>query len=93
MIIRLYYSNNTHVIYLILILGQFMNRKNVTSSNLLSVGYDTKSKILEIEFHSGGIYQYFEVPKSEFDALMAASSHGSYFYQNIRNQYRTEKIQ
>ena len=44
-----------------------MNRKPVRSSNISSIGYDSESKTLEIEFHSGGVYQYFNVPeKSRF---------------------------
>ncbi len=62
-----------------------MQRKPVDSSNLASVGYDSDAKILEIEFNSGGIYQYFDVPESVYEGLMSASSHGTYFDQNIKN--------
>ena len=64
----------------------------VSSSNLTSVGYDTERKILEIEFNSGGIYQYFDVPENIHDDLMNASSHGEYFHANIKKYYRYEKI-
>lgn len=33
-----------------------MERENVSSSNLASVGYDEENEILEIEFNHGGIY-------------------------------------
>jgi len=56
-----------------------MLRKSVSSSNLVSVGYDLTSSILEIEFHSGGIYQYLNVPASTYNGLMSAGSHGQYF--------------
>jgi len=69
-----------------------MNRIPVESSNLSSVGYDPDRRVLEIEFNSGGIYQYSSVPKSEYDGLMSASSKGSYFVQNIKNNYSTTKI-
>ena len=39
-----------------------MNRVPVQSSNLASVGYDSGNMVIEIEFHSGRIYQYFNVP-------------------------------
>lgn len=38
-----------------------MIRQPVSSSNIRSIGYDSKSNTLEIEFHSGGVYQYFGV--------------------------------
>ena len=61
-----------------------MERKHVSSSNLKSVGYDSSSQILEIEFLHGGIYQYFDVPESEYHGLMSASSKGQYFDRNIK---------
>ena len=69
-----------------------MKRTSVSSSNLASVGYDEGNEILEIEFNHGGIYQYFEVPKEEYEALMGASSLGSYFYNNIRDVYDYNKL-
>jgi len=62
-----------------------MQRIPVESSNLASVGYDPKIEVLEIEFHSGGIYQYSGVPQSIYDGLMNAASKGKYFHQNIKN--------
>lgn len=69
-----------------------MNRIKVNSSNLATVGYDEKNEILEIEFNHGGVYQYFDVPIEEYEALMNASSHGSYFHSNIRDVYEYVKL-
>lgn len=69
-----------------------MKRQAVESSNLASVGYDAQTQTLEIEFNHGGVYQYFDVPESEYEALMSASSHGSYFSANIRNDYEYQKL-
>ena len=69
-----------------------MKRINVSSSNLKSVGYDETSKTLEIEFLHGGVYQYFSVPKSEYEALMKADSHGKYFIAHIKDSYDFEKL-
>ncbi len=70
-----------------------MQRQPVESSNLQSVGYENSTNTLEIEFKNGGIYQYFDVPESEYKALMSAESHGKYFIANIRDKYRCQKIQ
>jgi len=64
-----------------------MNRDPVESSNLASVGYDPESNILEIEFKNGSIYHYFEVPESRYNALMNASSKGSYLNQSIKRKF------
>jgi len=70
----------------------FMIRETVTSSDLRSVGYDESAFVLEIEFHNGGIYHYFEVPYSVYAALMAAGSKGRYFNAQIRKVYRCQRI-
>ncbi len=69
-----------------------MIRENVDSSNIRSIGYDPDSGTLEIEFHNGGIYQYFKVPQATYDQLMHTPSHGSYFHQHIRNEYRCIRV-
>jgi hypothetical protein len=69
-----------------------MERKFVNSSNLLSVGYDSDSQILEIQFRSGGIYQYLRVPQSVYDALMSAPSHGRYLHYRIKPFYAYRHI-
>ncbi len=70
-----------------------MKRINVTSTDIRSVGYDSMSHVLEVEFHSGGIYQYFGVPVSVYDGLMNAASHGTYFNQYVKKAgYRYSKM-
>ncbi|HEV2193345.1 MAG TPA: KTSC domain-containing protein [Nitrosopumilaceae archaeon] len=70
-----------------------MERIRTKSSDLRSVGYDELTRILEIEFHHGGIYQYFGVPKNIYDGLIkSVSSYGQYHTRYIKNRYRREKI-
>jgi len=69
-----------------------MNRLPVSSSDLRSVGYDSSTNTLEIEFNSGGIYQYRGVPPAIYEGLMSASSHGKYFHAHIKNVYPYTKI-
>lgn len=64
-----------------------MKREPVQSSNLVSVGFDASSSILEIEFKDGRIYQYFDVPEQVFRDLTSAPSPGSFFHQNVRGQF------
>ena len=63
-----------------------MNRELVRSSNLKSVGYDPSNSILEVEFHGGRIYHYFKVPLEIYDALMKASSKGTFFDRKIKKR-------
>ena len=64
----------------------------VSSSNLSSVGYDGNKKILDVEFHNGNVYRYFDVPKEEHVRLMSADSHGTYFSRNIKSNYKYRRI-
>ncbi|GAB3686460.1 KTSC domain-containing protein [Salinarchaeum chitinilyticum] len=69
-----------------------MNRTPVSSSDLDSVGYDQDNQILEVEFNSGGVYQYFDVPPRIYEGLMNASSHGSYFHSQVKDNFRYDQI-
>lgn len=55
-----------------------MERQYVVSSNIVSIGYDPDYMVLEIEFLSGSVYQFYDVPQSIYDGLMAADSHGKF---------------
>jgi hypothetical protein len=70
----------------------FLDRKPVRSSDLASVAYNERRRLLEIEFRSGGIYRYIDVPKEIFDALLASESKGRFFAARIRNQFRHELV-
>ena len=65
-----------------------MNRTYVDSSNLASIGYDPNSMVLEVEFKKGSCYQYFDVPQSTYDELMASSSKGGYLNNVVKKQFR-----
>lgn len=68
-----------------------MGRQPVNSSNLVSVGYEPDHETLEVEFKSGAVYRYYNVPLFEYERLMSADSHGAYFNANIRNKYPDER--
>ena len=64
-----------------------MKRNQIRSSMLLSAGYDPDNEIMELEFISGEVYQYLNVPVIHFTGFMNAVSHGEYFNQFIKDQY------
>ena len=69
-----------------------IKRQPVESSVLAAVGYDAQRRVLEIEFHSGAIYRYLEVPEEIHRRLLAAESKGHYFGANIRDKFRSERV-
>lgn len=68
-----------------------MRRRPVSSSAISSVGYDPKGKVLELEFASGGVYDYYEVPRKVYAALLVAESKGRFIAEEIRGRYRSER--
>ena len=68
-----------------------MRRRSVSSSAISSVGYDRKGRVLELEFSSGGVYDYYEVPPEVYESLMSAESKGRFVSEQIRGQYPSEK--
>jgi hypothetical protein len=70
-----------------------VTRTPVKSSNLKSVGYDEKTSTLEVEFATGTVFQYADVPKKVFGAMMTADSVGSFFANNVRQAYPGMKVE
>ena len=68
-----------------------MDRKQVQSSNLVSVGYDPESQVLEVEFKGGSVYNYLGVPAVVAEGLERASSPGRYLNEEIKPRYSYRK--
>lgn len=62
-----------------------MYRDTVSSSNIMSVGYDSGSETLEIEFKSGAVYQYYNVSEYLYEQFKAAPSKGQFFHMYIKD--------
>lgn len=69
-----------------------MERIPVISSNILAIGYDEDSQVLEVEFNHGSVYQYMGVPQSELEGIMNADSKGKYLNANIKGRYAFVKL-
>ena len=73
-------------------LGITMPRQPVRSSNIASIGYDSSTNTLEVEFLSGAVYQYYGVPKAVYEGLMNASSHGSFLATHVKGRYQYKEL-
>lgn len=67
-----------------------MEIHSVNSSNVARIGYEDCT--LTVWFHSGGMYEYYNVPEFVFHNLLTASSVGSYLHQNIIGKYSERRI-
>lgn len=69
-----------------------MHREKVESSNVASVGYDPRTKTLEVEFHTGVVYTYADVPGQEYAGFIAAESKGLYLRHKIIGNFMAKKM-
>ena len=69
-----------------------MNLKKIDSSMIYAVGYDQKSKSLEVVFNSGKTWIYEDVPRKVYYEMMKSPSIGSYMRENIIDLYDSYPI-
>jgi hypothetical protein len=69
-----------------------LKRVPVSSSSVRSVGYDPARFILEIEYRSGGVYQYSHVPAAAHRLLLQAASIGEYVNTVIKPRFEAVRV-
>lgn len=69
-----------------------MDRIPVQSTEIALVGYDSSKQLLEVTFRRGGVYRFRGVPAEVHEKLMAASSIGTFFSENIKEAYEYVKV-
>lgn len=69
-----------------------MEWKMVDSSNLRAYRYNKATMNLDIQFKTGAVYRYKQVPLSTANGLSKAGSVGSYFAESIKGIFNFEKL-
>jgi len=69
-----------------------VERRTINSAMLVSIGYDNKTQILEAEFQSGHLYQYYDIAENIYQGLLNAESYGNYMNQHIIDTYEYEEV-
>jgi hypothetical protein len=72
---------------------KIMQRQPVKSTNVESIGYDLETKTLQVEFKSGGVYQYAGVPPEMYADLLKAESIGRFVSQVVRSGRKGMRIE
>jgi len=68
-----------------------MNLTEVNSSNINKVGYDNND--LLVEYKSGVLYKYLNVPKKLYEELLNSESKGRFMNSNIKGKFEYSKIE
>ena len=69
-----------------------MINQMVLSREIEWIGYECKRSMLQVEFIAGPVYQYQNVPEKMYRDFLGASSHGTFFEDNIKGHYPYRKI-
>lgn len=69
-----------------------MERRRVNASTIRSVGYDPGQQVLEVEFTSGSIVQYTGVSPEVHRRFMNSPSPGSFFQDQIDENFPSKRV-
>lgn len=64
----------------------------VNSNAIHAIGYDPKTRQLEVIFTGGGIYLFENVPQDVFLQFLRAPSKGSFFRRRVQGRFRQERL-
>jgi len=69
-----------------------MQRTEVNSGQVKSIGYSEAERTLEVEFTSNAVYVYKDVPPGVYEEFMRAESKGRFFGLFVRPCYEYERL-
>ena len=69
-----------------------MERKRVNSNKIRAVGYDPKSRIMEVELRDGTVLAYSGVSQEVYCQFMAAPSPTAYYEDKIEESFGARRI-
>ena len=85
-------TNNTSIREVILFPLLKPERSSVDSTSIVSEFYDVESKVLRIEYSSGGVYDYLQVPAEEYIRFLQAESKGV-FVNDVIKKHEFKRVQ
>ena len=69
-----------------------MKRSPVGSTSIVAAGYDEGTRVLEIEYAAGNVYQYADVPEDVYEWFLRARSKGGFVNRMIKDRYGYREI-
>ena len=69
-----------------------MEREMLSSSNVVSIGYEPTTSTLEVEFKGGELYQYYNVPEPIYQQFMESDSKGKFLHAYIKPAYPCSRV-
>ena len=69
-----------------------MERKRVKSDKVRAVGYDPKTRVLEVELRDGSVLAYSGVSQEVHRQFMNAPSPSSYYEDKIADEFSARRL-
>jgi len=69
-----------------------MQRLAFESEAVASAGYDSEARSMEVEFRTGRIYRYSEVPPGVFEWLLRTKSKGSFVTNMVKDRFEFVEV-
>lgn len=61
------------------------------STAIRRMNYNALEKVLQVEFTSGAVYDYFDVPQRMYEDFISAPSRGRFFAYHFRDKFAYRK--
>jgi hypothetical protein len=64
----------------------------IDSDGVRAIGYDPATQTMHVEFETGALFEYYEVPPDVYQTFMASSAKGSFVSQVLEPGYRSVRL-
>jgi hypothetical protein len=69
-----------------------IERKPIRRAGIRSAGYDSSARVLEIEFDNGSVLQHSGVGAEIARRFLSSSAPGSYYKDNIEEEFPVRRV-
>lgn len=73
-------------------LGLYPGQLKVASSSIAWIRYQRSEQTLDVAFHNGSAYRYFDVRSQDVAEFLAAPSIGRQFNKQLRNEFEYQLL-
>ncbi|MEO7623882.1 MAG: KTSC domain-containing protein [Gallionella sp.] len=69
-----------------------MEMNKINSGKLRAIGYDARTRVLQVQFDDGSTLQYREVGEETWRSLSSSGAAWSYYRDNIEEEFAAKRV-
>lgn len=69
-----------------------MHRRQLDSAVIAAIAFDAMTNTLEVEFRTGRVHRYLDVPKHVYWRFASAESSGSFFDEEVKDRFEEQRV-